>query len=59
MTRGGPDGATSTISYYIFNHAFQWFNMGYAAAIAVVLFALVFLVTLANWKFGGRKVSYV
>jgi len=59
MTEGGPDGATTTMGYYIFNHAFQWFNMGYAAAIAVVLFALVFLVTLANWKFGGKKVSYV
>jgi len=58
MTKGGPDGATSTISYYIYNHAFQWFNMGYAAAIAVVLFALVASVTMVNWKFGGRKVSY-
>jgi len=59
MTRGGPDGATTTINYYIFNHAFQWFNMGYAAAIAVVLFFLVFIVTLINWKYGGRKVHYV
>ncbi|MBT3375877.1 MAG: sugar ABC transporter permease [Lentisphaerae bacterium] len=58
MTKGGPDGATSTISYYIYNHAFQWFNMGYAAAIAVVLFGLVATVTLINWKFGGRNVSY-
>jgi len=33
--------------------------MGYAAAIAVVLFALVFVVTLINWRFGGRKVNYV
>ncbi len=59
MTRGGPDGATTTISYYIFNHAFRWFNMGYAAAIAVVLFFIVFAVTLVNWKYGGRKVNYL
>lgn len=59
MTKGGPDGATSTISYYIYNHAFQWFNMGYAAAISVVLFFLVFIVTLVNWKYGGRNVNYV
>ncbi|MCK5804763.1 MAG: sugar ABC transporter permease, partial [Lentisphaeria bacterium] len=59
MTKGGPDGATSTISYYIYNHAFQWFNMGYAAAIAVVLFGMVFVVTLVNWRFGGKKVNYV
>jgi multiple sugar transport system permease protein len=59
MTGGGPDGATTTISYYIYNHAFRWFNMGYAAAIAVILFGLVFVVTLVNWKFGGKKVNYV
>jgi multiple sugar transport system permease protein len=59
MTQGGPDGATSTISYYIYNHAFQWFNMGYAAAISVVLFAMVFVVTMINWRYGGRKVNYV
>jgi multiple sugar transport system permease protein len=58
MTKGGPNGATSTISYYIYNHAFQWFNMGYAAAISVVLFAMVFVVTMINWRFGGRKVNY-
>lgn len=59
MTKGGPDGSTSTISFYIFNHAFRWFNMGYAAAIAVVLFGIVFVVTLINWRFGGRRANYV
>ncbi|HOM80587.1 MAG TPA: sugar ABC transporter permease [Armatimonadota bacterium] len=59
MTRGGPDGATTTISYYIFSHAFEWFNMGYAAAIAVVLFGLVLVVTLINWRYGGKRVHYV
>ena len=58
MTGGGPAGATTTISYYIYNHAFQWNHMGYAAAIAWVLFAVVFVVTLANWRFGGRVVHY-
>jgi ABC-type sugar transport system permease subunit len=32
--------------------------MGYAAAIAWVLFAVVFAVTLVNWRFGGRIVHY-
>ncbi len=59
MTGGGPAGATTTVSYYIYNHAFQWFNMGYAAAIAVVLFVIVLIVTLINWKYGGRKVEYI
>ena len=59
MTEGGPAGATTTVSYYIYNHAFQWFNMGYAAAIAVVLFVIVLIVTLINWKYSGRKVEYI
>jgi multiple sugar transport system permease protein len=58
MTGGGPAGATTTVSYYIYNHAFAWNHMGYAAAIAWVLFAAVFVVTLLNWRFGGRVVHY-
>ena len=51
---GGPAGSTTTLSYYIYNHAFVWFNMGYAATIAMVLFAVVLAVTIVNWKLGGR-----
>jgi multiple sugar transport system permease protein len=58
MTRGGPAGATTTLGYYIYNHAFAWNHMGYAAAIAWVLFAAVFAVTLANWRLGGKVVHY-
>ncbi|MFH1902692.1 MAG: sugar ABC transporter permease [Candidatus Omnitrophota bacterium] len=59
MTGGGPTGATTTIDYYIYNNAYQWFKMGYASSIAWVLFVLVFTATLLNWKYGGRKVKYV
>ena len=55
MTGGGPAGATTTLSYYIYNHAFVWFNMGYAATISLTLFALVLLITLLNWRFGGKN----
>jgi multiple sugar transport system permease protein len=58
MTKGGPAGSTTTLSYYIFTEAFVELNMGYASAIAWFLFLLVFLVTLINWKFGGRLVHY-
>jgi multiple sugar transport system permease protein len=56
MTGGGPAGATTTVSYYIYNHAFTWHNMGYAAAIAWVLFAAVLAVTVLNWRVAGRAV---
>jgi multiple sugar transport system permease protein len=58
MTGGGPAGSTTTIEYYIYNNAYRWFQMGYAASIAWVLFIFVFLVTLINWRFGGRAVHY-
>jgi multiple sugar transport system permease protein len=41
MTRGGPGSATSTLAYTIFEVAFRWFNMGYAAAMAYVLAAIM------------------
>jgi multiple sugar transport system permease protein len=58
MTGGGPAGSTTTIEYYIYNKAFTVFNMGYASAIAWFLFVVVFLLTLATWKYGGRTVTY-
>ena len=53
MTEGGPDGATTPLSLYIYRHAFEWFNMGYAATIAVVMFALILATTLINWRLSG------
>jgi ABC-type sugar transport system permease subunit len=58
MTGGGPANSTMTLAYGIYQNAFLWFKMGYAAAISWVLFILVFIVTMINWKFGGRMVHY-
>jgi len=58
MTRGGPAQATTTIEYYIYNNAFVWFHMGKASALAWFLFLVIFIVTLFNWKYGGKKVQY-
>lgn len=58
MTGGGPNGSTTTIIYYLYNNAFQWQHMGYAAAIAWVLFLIVFLFTVFQWKFFGKTVHY-
>ena len=52
MTQGGPAGATTTLSYYIYNEAFEAGRLGYAAAVSWVLFLLVFVVTAANWQIG-------
>lgn len=57
MTGGGPAGTTTTLSYYIYTKAFEEFQIGYASAVAWVLFAVIFAVTLVNWKFGSRSIQ--
>ncbi len=37
-TKGGPGAATTVVVFYLYQQAFQFFNGGYAAAIAYVLF---------------------
>lgn len=58
MTGGGPAGSTKTVEYCLYQTAFEKFNMGYASAVAWFLFAIILIVTLATWRFGGRTVSY-
>jgi len=54
MTSGGPAGSTTTIAYYIFNNAFSFFKMGYASAMAWVLFFMIFVLTILQWRFRRR-----
>lgn len=55
MTLGGPAGSTTTLSYFIFNEGFETGRIGYASAIAWVLFALVFGLSLCNFRYGNRN----
>ncbi len=57
MTGGGPAGSTTTLLYYIYQTAFAYHTMGYAAALAMVLFVIVFALTLLNWRRGKRSVE--
>jgi len=50
MTRGGPAFATTTLVLYIYNNAFGFFKMGYAAALAAVLFACILVMTIVQWR---------
>lgn len=54
MTQGGPEGSTTTLGYYIYSKAYEQFQMGYAAAIAWILFVVVLGVTILNWRFGRK-----
>src|SRR5690606_39604515 len=46
LTDGGPANSTRTMVYHIWEEAFVFLRMGYAAAVAWVLFFIVFLITL-------------
>jgi multiple sugar transport system permease protein len=58
LTGGGPSNSTLTLVLMIFYRGFQDFRMGYASAIAYVLFTIVFMVTLIQWRFQKRWVHY-
>ena len=58
MTYGGPAGATQVIMERIYKYAFQFFKMGYASALSWVLFVIVLVITLIQWRLQKRWVFY-
>ncbi len=58
MTNGGPANATNTIVFNIYRYGFQFFQMGYAAAMAWVLFAIIFIVTVVQFRYQRNWVHY-
>ena len=58
LTRGGPVDATRAIVYSIYLDAFQNFQFGYASAESVVLFLLVLVLTIVQFRFIERRVHY-
>ena len=58
MTEGGPGYATRTIVMQIYNTAFEYFRMGEAASYAWVLFAVVFVITMIQFKLQDKWVNY-
>jgi multiple sugar transport system permease protein len=58
MTQGGPANATLVYVLYLYKNAFQWWKMGYASALAWILFAIVMIFTLIQFKLAPRWVHY-
>lgn len=58
MTGGGPVNSSITIVFYFWQQGFQEFNMGYASAIAVVLFVIVFAFSIIQQRSWGGNVDY-
>lgn len=57
-TQGGPAYATTFYSLLVYNNAFQYFNMGYAAALAWLFAVLIILLTLLQVRFSRSWVYY-
>lgn len=55
---GGPRGAAITMVFYIYTNAFRQSRMGYASAIALVLFLIIFIVTMVQFRLQRRWVYY-
>jgi multiple sugar transport system permease protein len=60
MTNGGPPGpggATTTATYYLWVQGFHYFRMGYTAALAYTLFALLFVVSFFQFRWYLKRVE--
>ena len=58
LTSGGPLGTTKVLVFYLYEHAFKFFDMGYASAVAYLMFAIVFALTLLQTKYLKRSIHY-
>lgn len=58
MTEGGPFDSTTNIIYYLYQQGFEYFQIGSAAALSVLLFAATVLLTWVQFRFGERHVHY-
>ncbi|NJA60809.1 carbohydrate ABC transporter permease, partial [Streptomyces sp. NEAU-H3] len=55
LTRGGPNGSTRPILEYIYDTGFTGYRLGYASAISYVFFAILVILSLAQFKIFSRK----
>lgn len=58
MTQGGPLDASNVFVFNIYRTAFSYFQMGYASAMAYILFVVVLAFTLVQWALQRRWVHY-
>ncbi|WP_127585218.1 carbohydrate ABC transporter permease [Paenibacillus koleovorans] len=58
MTQGGPNFATTTIAYLIYQTAFQFSNFGLASAQSFVLAAIIIIISVIQFKFFSSDIEY-
>jgi ABC-type sugar transport system permease subunit len=58
MTAGGPGNATEVASLNIYNTAFAGFRIGEASAMSVVLFAVILAITVVQFRYFNKRMTY-
>ena len=58
LTGGGPAGSTNIIVYSIYQEAFSYGNFGFASAQAIILFLIILVVTVIQFRVGEKRVHY-
>jgi multiple sugar transport system permease protein len=58
MTNGGPGYSTQVMNFSIYQHAFQFLQLGYAAALSVVLFVIILIITALQFLYFRKRVVY-
>ena len=51
MTQGGPLRSTVSVLYFMYEEGFRWWNLGYASAVALMLFFIIFVVSAGLLRF--------
>ncbi|MDA3732661.1 sugar ABC transporter permease [Niameybacter massiliensis] len=58
ITSGGPQNSTNTLVYSIYEYGFQFYKIGYASAIGVILLVIISIFTVMYFKLLSKKVHY-
>jgi multiple sugar transport system permease protein len=55
MTQGGPVESTVSVLYFMYEQGFKWWNLGIASAVAFILFVLMFVITMIQFRIARAR----
>jgi multiple sugar transport system permease protein len=55
MTQGGPVESTVSVLYFMYEQGFKWWNLGVASAVAFVLFVIMFVITMIQFRIARAR----
>lgn len=55
MTQGGPVESTVSVLYFMYEQGFKWWNLGFASAVAFILFLIMFTLTAIQYRIARKR----